>query len=80
MEHRHAQVRVVLAVLVLALATATGCGGDRSKDAPRALSEAERDSVIAESELPGAGVVGRALAVSDSADARARRLDELSGQ
>ena len=41
------------------------------------MSERQRDSTIAKSRLPGAGVVGRALAVSDSTAARAARLDSL---
>jgi hypothetical protein len=38
---------------------------------PRKLTEAQRDSAIAASKLPGANVVGKALEVSDSAKARA---------
>ena len=40
------------------------------------LTESQRDSVIAASELPGAAVVGRAKALSDSAKARAKRIDD----
>lgn len=43
----------------------------KSEKAPRTLTQAQRDSAIAESQLPGAGVVGKALEVSDSAEARA---------
>ena len=40
------------------------------------LTESQRDSVIAASRLPGARVVGRAMALSDSAKARAKRIDD----
>jgi len=40
------------------------------------LTESQRDSTIAASKLPGAKVVGRAMALSDSAKARAKRLDD----
>jgi len=42
------------------------------------LTERQRDSVIAASGLYGAAVVGRAMAASDSAAARAARLNTLS--
>ena len=38
-----------------------------------AMTERQRDSTIAASKLPGAGVVGKALEQSDSAKARADR-------
>jgi len=64
---------VGFALLVLA----GGCGGNGESKEPRSeMTEAKRDSIIAASQLPGAGVVGRALEVADSADARAQRLDE----
>ena len=40
------------------------------------LTESQRDSAIAASELPGAKVVGQAKALSDSAKARAERIDD----
>jgi hypothetical protein len=49
----------------------------KSKRQPSSgLTESQRDSVIAASKLPGAKVVGRAMALSDSAKARAKRLDD----
>jgi hypothetical protein len=39
------------------------------------LTESQRDSAIAASKLPGAKAVGRAMAISDSAKARADRID-----
>ena len=39
----------------------------------RKLTEAQRDSAVAASSLPGAKVVGKALEISDSAKARANQ-------
>ncbi len=62
-----------LAALAAVVALA-GCGGGEKTG--RELSERQRDSVIAtEKALPGSDVVGRALATSDSAAARARSMD-----
>ena len=50
----------------------TGCGNAFDADATRAaLSTRQRDSTIARSVLPGAGVVGRALGESNRAAVRA---------
>jgi hypothetical protein len=59
----------LLALLVLA-----GCGGTGAGErAP--LTERERDSVLAEQPLPGAGAVGGALDAADRAAADAARTD-----
>ena len=70
-----AGLRVVAFGVLVAL---LGCGGEQEEDrAPASkLTQAQRDSVLAESRLPGAGVVARALEAADSAEARADRLDE----
>jgi hypothetical protein len=55
------------------------CSKEKSeseREPSSALTERQRDSLIAVSKLPGASAVGRALAVSDSAKARAERLDD----
>jgi hypothetical protein len=72
--------------LVLVLALSLGllglfgdCGekNSKSESQPSApLTEGQRDSTIAGSKLPGANVVGRAMAISDSAKARANRIDD----
>lgn len=69
-------VRSVVTVLV-GLVVVVGCGqGDTGGEpASREMTQAQRDSVLAESRLPGAGVVGRALEVADSAEVRSDRLD-----
>jgi hypothetical protein len=61
-------------VPLLVVAFLAGCsGGEKAPETRRALTERERDSTLAHSELPGAGVVGKALEVADSASARADR-------
>jgi hypothetical protein len=53
-----------------------GCGQHAEKST-KELTERQRDSIIAtEKALPGSGVVGRALAVSDSEAARAQRMND----
>jgi hypothetical protein len=68
-----------LAILGLALWLA-GCDGSaEGNDLPGAdtLTQAERDSIIGASKLPGARAVQRALDVSDSAAARMRAVESI---
>lgn len=68
-------MRRILAVGVLLMSCAVGCA-PRSNQASRPpLTERQRDSVLARSSLPGASVVGRAMAVSDRAADRAAGAD-----
>lgn len=61
-------------VSLLVLGFLAGCsGGDKPPETRRTLTERQRDSTLARSKLPGAGVVGKALEVADSASARANR-------
>jgi hypothetical protein len=60
--------------LMLAVLFALGCGGSK----PPAKTERERDSMIAQSRLPGAAGVKASLKVSDSAAARRARLDSIA--
>jgi len=53
-----------------------GCSGSAEQGDVR--GERERDSVIGQSRLPGAGGVQGALDASDSADARNARLDSIA--
>ena len=67
--------RKIAACALVSIALA-GCGGHEQK-ASKELTERQRDSIIAtEKALPGSGVVGRALAVSDSEAARAQRIND----
>ncbi len=65
-------VTVVIAIL------AAACSKDGEDGSKKKLTQRQRDSVLAETGLPGAGVVGTALKVADSTEARAKRLDELT--
>lgn len=48
------------AVLALVLAALASCGKPAPEKPTSTLTEAQRDSVLGESALPGAGTVGRA--------------------
>ena len=66
-----------LAMLLAVLAV----GGCAQRDEPKPAAqktERERDSVLGASKIPGAGGVGAALRVSDSAAARRAREDSVS--
>lgn len=67
-----------LLLAVLALATA-GCSNRAASEARTPLTERQRDSVISKSVLPGAGVVGRALAESDRAARQGAAIDSITG-
>ena len=62
-------------LLALLLALTTGCGGDDPPPPADTLSQRERQEMIGKSSLPGAQGVTGALGASDSAKARAARLD-----
>ncbi len=63
----------------LAILTLAGCSKRSDADRSRpAMGERQRDSTIARSRLPGGGTVGKALAASDTASARAARIDSLT--
>ena len=64
------------ALLIPLLLLAAGCQSDR---ATPARSERERDSVIGQSQLPGARGVRGALRASDSAATRNARYDSIGG-
>jgi hypothetical protein len=71
-----------LAPFVLAVALAA-CGG--GSKAPRvgttdSLTERQRDSILAQSRIPGAGGVGAAMRVADSTSAGIRRADTAEQQ
>ena len=60
------------AVLALALAACTKDEPDQSK---RGLTQREKDSVLANSTIPGAKAVKKTLTTADSAAARQARID-----
>jgi hypothetical protein len=62
----------ICAVLVAVVALGAACS-KKTETAKKPMTTAQRDSAIGESKLPGAIVVKKALAQSDSAKARAER-------
>jgi len=66
------------AVTATCLLLVGACSSPRDKAAPAStLTEHQRDSVLARSALPGAAVVGRAMAESQRAATQASRMDSL---
>jgi hypothetical protein len=65
---------VILAAVVLA-----SCSGKEKDGAAAAaadtLTRRQRDSILANSKIPGAGAVGRAMGTADAASARTRAAD-----
>jgi ABC-type glycerol-3-phosphate transport system substrate-binding protein len=70
--------RTLLLAALLALAACSGEAppADATTQADT-LTRRQRDSIIAEMPLPGAGVVGAALEPADAAEARARAHDTI---
>ena len=64
-------MKAVVRLLPLALLLALGACSSPKNSETRGMTERERDSTIAASKLPGAGVVGKALEQADSAKSRA---------
>ena len=62
-----------IAALLMGLSFSLGACSSHKSEEKRVLTERQRDSTIAASKLPGAGVVGKALEQADSAKARADR-------
>ncbi|PYP20685.1 MAG: hypothetical protein DMD53_09950 [Gemmatimonadetes bacterium] len=69
-------------LLGLLLAPAIGCGGGQTRTSGAArgdtLSERQRDSILAQSRIPGATGVGKAMRVADSTSARVRAADSVA--
>jgi len=64
-------------VICAALLIAAIAGCSVQEPPKKTLSERQRDSLIGESVLPGAGVVKRAMVESDAQTARAAAMDSL---
>lgn len=60
---------------VVALA---GCSSDTGGNRRDTMTQRQRDSVLAQTGLPGAQGVGKALRAADSAKARQARIDSAS--
>jgi len=65
----------LIAPLLIALAACRGGDGSQPRDK---MSEREKDSILSESGIPGAKVVGRAMKAADSSAARTSVLDSTS--
>ena len=67
--------------LTIALALLAACSGGKSaKSAAEgdSLTERQRDSILAQSGIPGASGVGKAMRAADSTNARIRATDSVS--
>ncbi len=66
--------------LTLALALLTACSGSKpaKSAAGDTLTERQRDSILAQSKIPGATGVGRAMKAADSTSARIRATDSVA--
>jgi hypothetical protein len=66
-------------MILLGLLALTGCARHTSDPRPASrLTEAQRDTALARSSLPGASTVGRALDVSGQGASHAAQLDSLT--
>jgi len=65
---------IIIFIIVFAIGS---CGNKTTDDSKKDLTQEQRDSVLAESHLPGSGTVGKAIEASDSASAKKDRLDDL---
>ena len=69
------------AALCVAVVVSVACSGGKSRDSAAAgdsLTERQRDSILAQSRIPGAANVGRAQRAADSTNARIRATDSVS--
>ena len=64
--------------LVSILTLAAGCASETAGNRRDTMTQRQKDSVLAQSQLPGASGVGKALNAADSAKARQARLDSAS--
>jgi hypothetical protein len=61
-------------VLALLAAVVVACGTEETAK-KQELTQREKDSTFARSQIPGAKAVGKALRTADSAEARQARID-----
>ena len=72
----------VAAALVCVAVIVSGCGSAGSTDETddMELTRRQKDTIVSELPVPGAGGVGRAMDAVDRANARAARHDSLTGR
>ncbi len=64
-------------VILLLVACSSGKSAKSAADGD-SLTERQRDSILAQSRIPGASGVGSAMRAADSASARVRATDSVS--
>ncbi len=69
-------MKALTVTFVFALAL-SACGQSETEDAANNLTRAQKDSIVAELPIPGAGGVGRALEARDRANARTESHDTI---
>ena len=69
------QTRMGLLALAVVLG---GCASKTEGNRRDTMTQRQRDSTLAQTQLPGAAGVGKALNAADSAKARQARLDSLT--
>lgn len=67
-----------IAALIPVLLAACGGGHSGASAARDTLTERQRDSILAQSRIPGAAGVGRAMKAADSTSARIRATDSVA--
>ncbi|HTI05010.1 MAG TPA: hypothetical protein VL549_06815 [Gemmatimonadales bacterium] len=76
-------MKSILVVLSACLLLACGgCGGSSDKASQTVnrdtLTERQKDSILAHSQIPGASAVGRAMNAADSMSAKVQRSDTVA--
>ena len=65
-------------LLVLTIGFIGACGSGKSNQAADSLSQREKDSILANSKIPGARAVGNAMRAADSTNAKVLRVDTVA--
>ena len=64
-----------LVLLLFSIAACSGGGSSQQTVNRDTLTQRQKDSILAQSKIPGASGVGRAMTAADSASARVRAAD-----
>jgi hypothetical protein len=65
-------------LLAVTLGFMVACGSGQSNQAADSLSQREKDSILANSKIPGARAVGSAMRAADSTNAKVLRVDTVA--
>ncbi|OLC05135.1 MAG: hypothetical protein AUH78_20210 [Gemmatimonadetes bacterium 13_1_40CM_4_69_8] len=74
----HARALAPIVVLVVIAGCGAGQSGKSRTAAGDSLTERQRDSILAQSKIPGARAVGKAMRVADSTSAGIRAADSVT--